>query len=563
MLTLLSIRNFAIVSSLDLELKAGMTVVSGETGAGKSIMLDALGLALGKRAEADSVREGANRAEISAAFDITKLSEAREWLEANELESEDAGECILRRTLTSDGRSRSYINGHPCPLNRVKELGEILVDIHGQHEHQRLLKRDHHRALLDNFAKADESATEVRTLFAHWQTKQTELKRLQDMSAEAHAQQQLLSYQTEELNRLDPQVGELEELEAEQKTLANAGAILTRGQQITTLLGEGEESDAQSLVNHALQLLGDMEADTPALQQTAEMLNAALIQIEEAERELSNFLQRVDLDPERLQEVEERLSTIYDLARKHRVAPEQLPELRDQLNEQLDALSHADENLEVLESEVQSAHKTLISKARELSKQRIDAAKVLDGEVNKQLEMLGMASARFTAKVSEVDPKYITANGLEEIEFLISTNAGQTAKPLAKIASGGELSRISLAIQVVTAQTTDKPTLIFDEVDVGIGGGIAEVVGRLLRKLSARAQVMCVTHQPQVASQGNTHLFVSKGVETGTIETRINALTEKQRVNEIARMLGGLEITNTTLEHAKEMLSASSEKVSA
>jgi DNA repair protein RecN (Recombination protein N) len=245
------------------------------------------------------------------------------------------------------------------------------------------------------------------------------------------------------------------------------------------------------------------------------------------------------------------------------VAPEQLPELRDQLNEQLDALSHVDENLEALESEVQIAHNSLIKKARELGKQRLDAAKILDGEVNKQLEMLGMASARFTAKVSDVDPKYITANGLEEIEFLISTNAGQTAKPLAKIASGGELSRISLAIQVVTAQTTDTPTLIFDEVDVGIGGGIAEVVGRLLRKLSARAQVMCVTHQPQVASQGHTHLFVSKGVETGTIETRINALTEKQRVNEIARMLGGLEITNTTLEHAKEMLSASVDKVSA
>jgi DNA repair protein RecN (Recombination protein N) len=556
MLTLLSIRNFAIVSTLDLELKSGMTVVSGETGAGKSIMLDALGLALGKRAEADSVREGAKRAEISAAFDIQALPEAKRWLEANELESEEINECILRRTLSADGRSRSYINGHPCPLNRVKELGELLVDIHGQHEHQRLLKRDFHRTLLDNYAKANETALEVRKLFTQWQSKQSELKRLQDMSEEANAQLQLLSYQTEELNRLDPQTGELQALEEEQKILSNAGSILNSGQQIQMLLSEGEESNATAVLNQALHLLGDIEADSPALQQTAEMLNAALIQVEEAERELSHFVQRVELDPERLQEVEDRLTSIYDLARKHRIAPEQLPELKDQLNAELDSLAHVDENLEQLESEVATANAALIEKARQLSKLRSKAAKQLDQEVNEQLAMLGMNSARFTASLSDIDPKYITAQGLEEIEFLINTNQGQTAKPLAKIASGGELSRISLAIQVVTAKTTDTPTLIFDEVDVGIGGGIAEVVGRLLRHLSERAQILCVTHQPQVASQGTQHLFVSKGADTGSVETKITPLTENQRINEIARMLGGLEMTDTTLEHAKEMLTS-------
>lgn len=556
MLTLLSIRNFAIVSSLDLELKQGMTVVSGETGAGKSIMLDALGLALGKRADADSVREGAKRAEISAAFDVTHLPEAKQWLGVNELESEDNNECILRRTLSADGRSRSYINGHPCPLNRVKELGERLVDIHGQHEHQRLMKRDYHRSLLDDFAKCNDIADEVSSLFTAWQSKSTELKRLHDISEEANAQLQLLSYQTEEINRLDPQIGEVEALETEQKTLANAGAILTRGQQIQLLLTEGEETNAANIIHQALQALGDMETDSSALQQTADMLNAALIQVEEAERELSHFVQKVDLDPSRLQEVEDRLSTIYELARKHRVAPEQLPELHDQLNKQLASLSHVDENVEQLEHEVNLTLNELIERARQLSQIRNKAAKKLDKEVNQQLSSLGMNNAAFTAQISKVEPKYVTAQGLDEIEFLISTNQGQIPKPLAKIASGGELSRISLAIQVVTAQTTDTPTLIFDEVDVGIGGGIAEVVGRLLRQLSQRAQILCVTHQPQVASQGTQHLFVSKGVETGHTETRINQLTDKQRVNEVARMLGGLEITDKTIDHAKEMLGA-------
>ena len=556
MLSLLSIRNFAIVSSLDLELKQGMTVVSGETGAGKSIMLDALGLALGKRADADTVREGAKRAEISAAFDISNLPEAKQWLEANELESDESDECILRRTLSADGRSRSYINGHPCPLNRVKELGERLVDIHGQHEHQRLLKRDYHRSLLDDYAKSSDLADQVRSLFTQWQTKSTELARLKDRSAEADAQRQLLSYQTEELNQLDPQVGELEALETEQKTLANAGAILTRGQQIQMLLTDGEDTNAATILNQALHALGDMETDSIALKHTTDMLNAALIQIEEAERELTQFVQKVELDPVKLQEVEERLSTIYDLARKHRVAPEQLPELSDQLNEQLASLSHVDDDIDQLEQDVSATYNELIELARSLSKKRNLAAKTLDQDVNQQLALLGMNNARFSAQVSAVEPIYVTSQGLDEIEFLISTNKGQAPKPLAKVASGGELSRISLAIQVVTAQTTDTPTLIFDEVDVGIGGGIAEVVGRLLRQLSEKAQILCVTHQPQVASQGTQHLFVSKGVETGHIETRINQLTDKQRVNEVARMLGGLEITNKTLDHAKEMLGA-------
>ena len=556
MLTLLSIRNYAIVSSLDLELKNGMTVVSGETGAGKSIMLDALGLALGKRAESDAVRAGAKRAEISAVFDIRQLAEAQQWLAANELEAEDESECLLRRTLTDDGRSRAYINGHPCPLARVRELGELLVDIHGQHEHQRLLKRDYHRQLLDAFAQCESQAAEVRSLYSTWQSKSQELSRLQSLSEEASAQLQLLSYQTDEINQLNPEAGELALLEQEQKELANAGAILQRGQQVSQLLGEGDNDHASSLLNHALQLLGQMEGNSPAIRQTEEMLNSALIQVEEAQREMEHYLQGVDLNPERLNEVEERLSALYDLARKHRVAPEQLPELMQDLNDQLAKLSHVDEDLEHLESEVESAREALLASARDLSKAREKSAGSLSKAVNKQLEMLGMNSARFTAQLSPIDAKHISAQGLEEVEFLISTNSGQGAKPLARIASGGELSRVSLAIQVVTAQVTETPTLIFDEVDVGIGGGIAEVVGRLLRQLGQRAQVLCVTHQPQVASQGNQHLFVSKNADSGNTETRIAQLTNNQRVNEVARMLGGIEITEKTLEHAQEMLTS-------
>jgi len=417
-----------------------------------------------------------------------------------------------------------------------------------------LLKRDYHRQLLDAFAQCEVQAHEVKSLYAAWQSKSAELSRLQSLSEEASAQLQLLSYQTDEINQLNPEAGELALLEQEQKELANAGAILQRGQQISQLLGEGDNDHASSLLNHALQLLGQMEGNSPAIRQTEEMLNSALIQVEEAQREMEHYLQGVDLNPERLNEVEERLSALYDLARKHRVAPEQLPELMQSLNDQLAELSHADEDLEHLEAEVDAASEALLVSARKLSKAREKSAVVLSTEVNKQLEMLGMNSARFSAQLSAIDAKHISAQGLEEVEFLISTNSGQGAKPLARIASGGALSRVSLAIQVVTAQVTETPTLIFDEVDVGIGGGIAEVVGRLLRQLGQRAQVLCVTHQPQVASQGNQHLFVSKNADSGITETRIAQLTENQRVNEVARMLGGLEITEKTLEHAQEML---------
>ncbi|WP_432697416.1 DNA repair protein RecN [Marinobacterium sp. YM272] len=554
MLTLLSIRNYAIVDQLDLELKHGMTVVSGETGAGKSIMLDALGLALGDRAQSDCVREGGERAEISACFDVSTLAEARAWLSEHDLEAD--GECQLRRVITTEGRSRSYINGRPTPLTQVRELGQLLVDIHGQHEHQRLLKKDHHRTLLDEYADQAEQAEQVRRTFHRWRRLDTELNQLTEQSEEQTARVQLLSYQVEELDQLGLEIGELSELEEEQRVLANAGEILTTGQQLVTLTADsdGDSENCLSLLNHCQHLLESLGSQAPALQQAAEMLASAQIQVDEASREIRGYMDSVEINPERQQEVEDRLSSIYDIARKHRINPEDIPEFHEKLREELGSLHRSDDELEALEQAVKEAQQEYLTAAGQLSLARQKAAEALSHAVDKQLHGLGMAMASFVACLTPLDPSRYNASGLEEVEFLISANKGQPARSLAKVASGGELSRISLAIQVVTAQTSSTPTLIFDEVDVGIGGAIAEVVGRMLRELGERAQILCVTHQPQVASQGHQHLFVSKDAKGELTRTRIDMLSRDRRVQEVARMLGGIDITNTSIKHAKEML---------
>ncbi|GGB99468.1 DNA repair protein RecN [Marinobacterium zhoushanense] len=554
MLTLLSIRNYAIVDQLDLELKDGMTVVSGETGAGKSIMLDALGLALGDRAQSDSVREGEDKAEISACFDVSTLAEARAWLAEQELEAD--GECQLRRVLSADGRSRSFINGRPTPLTQIRELGQLLVDIHGQHEHQRLLKKDHHRTLLDEYAGQEEIAEQVRRAYHRWRRLDTELTQLTEQNEEHSARVQLLSYQIEELDQLNLQPGELAELEEEQRVLANAGEILGTGHQLLSLTSDsdGEGENCLSLLSHCQHLLDSLGSQAPALQQAAEMLASAHIQIEESSREIRSYLDGVEINPERQQEVEERLSSIYDIARKHRINAEELPSFHAALQTELNGLHRSDDELEQLEKDVRIAHEEYLAVAGQLSLARQQAADKLSKAVDSQLHSLGMLAAHFAVCLTPYDSSRYNANGLEEVEFLISANKGQPARALAKVASGGELSRISLAIQVVTAQTSSTPTLIFDEVDVGIGGAIAEVVGRLLRQLGERAQILCVTHQPQVASQGHQHLFVSKDSKGELTRTRIDHLSQEKRVHEVARMLGGIDITDTSLEHAREML---------
>jgi len=552
MLTQLNIRNYAIVEQLDLELKKGMTVVSGETGAGKSIMLDALGLTLGDRADSGTVRSGADRAEIIASFDIENIPAAQKWLQLQDMDGDS--ECILRRVVTSEGRSRSYINGSPCPIAKVRELGEYLIEIHGQHEHQRLLKKEHHRYLLDAFSGKGELANKTRQLYRSWHTLQNKLIQLSEQTEEQAARVQLLRYQVEELEQVGIKEGEFEALVKEQHTLANAGEILQTGQQFLQLTSDSDDINCLSLLNQCQQLLGNIKADSPSITQTVEMLNTAHIQIEEAAQEISHYMDRVELNPERQAEVEERLSVIFDLARKHRVPAEELPTFLQELHQELNALNLSDKELEQLEQETHQALTAFLESAGKLSKVRQTTAKILSKEVNQQLHSLGMTAAQLDIALTDHKEGQFTAHGLEDVEFLISTNTGQPSRPLNKIASGGELSRISLAIQVITAQSSSTPTLIFDEVDVGIGGAIAEVVGRLLRQLGGHSQILCVTHQPQVASQGHQHLFVSKQSDKNKTHTRIDQLNQDQRVGEVARMLGGIDVTETSLDHAREML---------
>lgn len=550
MLNQLTIRDFAIVESLDLELNQGMTVVSGETGAGKSIMLDALGLTLGNRAETGTVRLGAEKADITASFNIAEIPSAEQWLRDNDLDN--CGECILRRVITKEGRSRCYINGRPSPANSVKALGEHLIAIHGQHEHQRLLKKDHHRTLLDDFSGLTKLAEQTRQAFQHWSKLNTELTHLSEQSTEQTARIQLLSYQIEELDQLALHENELKQLEQEQKTLANAGEILSTGHQFISLASEDESSNCVQSLNQCRQLLANIQSESPSVRQAAEMLDSALIQVEEASTEMRHYLERVEVNPTRQQEVEERLSTIFEIARKHRIKPDEITTLHQTLQQEFASLSRTDEELEQLEKAVETTYAQLIECANKLSEKRRKGAKQLSKLVDQQLHSLGMQAASLTVQLSPLERP--TAHGMEDVEFLIVTNQGQPAKPLGKIASGGELSRISLAIQVITAQTSTTPTLIFDEVDVGIGGAIAEVVGKLLKKLGESAQILCVTHQPQVASQGHQHLFVSKRSDKQQTHTQIDQLTEERRIEEIARMLGGISITERSIEHAREML---------
>ncbi len=550
MLNQLTIRDFAIVEHLELELSQGMTAVSGETGAGKSIMLDALGLTLGDRAESGAVRHGAVKADISANFTLESIPEAANWLTENDLDND--GECILRRVITQEGRSRCYINGRPSPAAMVKELGQHLIAIHGQHEHQRLLKKEYHRTLLDEFAGQKKLAEHVKQQFNHWHRLDTELQRLSEQSTEQTARVQLLSYQIEELDQLALEANELKQLEEEQKTLANADSILSTGQQLINLASDSDENTCSQQLNHCISLLTEIESDSPSIRQAKEMFNTALIQVEEASNEIRHYLERVEVNPERQQEVEERLSSIFDIARKHRITPDKIPEFHQSLSNELSGLNRSDEEQEQLAADAEAAKQKYLEQANKLSAKRSNAAGKISKLVDQQLHSLGMPSAELSVALTTLDKP--NANGLEDIEFLIITNKGQPAKPLAKIASGGELSRISLAIQVITAQTSTTPSMIFDEVDVGIGGAIAEVVGKLLRQLGETAQVLCVTHQPQVASQGHQHLFVSKRSDQTQTHTQITELDSDNRIQEVARMLGGIDITERSMEHAKEML---------
>ncbi len=550
MLTHLRIRDFAIIEELDLELAAGMTAVTGETGAGKSILVDAIGLLLGDRAGNGAIRHGAERTDISATFALDTLPAARNWLTERDLDSDR--ECHLRRVVASAGRSRSYINGVPQPTQALRELGERLVDIHGQHEHQSLLRRDAQRQLLDDYAGHQALAQEVVEHFRHWHRLGQELGKLHQADSERDARLDILRYHLRELAALNLAEGEVAELEAEQRRLANASQLLETGQRLLGWLTENDETAIVDRLHQSLRELDSLGRLDQRLNPLGELLNAALIQVQEAGAALRSYTQDLDLDPEHLAGIDQRLAAAHQLARKHRLSAEELPALRTRFEAELDALEHSETRLEQLQQATQEALQAYQQRAEPLSASRAGAAQELGERVSAALAELGMPGGRFAIVLEQLDQP--TAGGLEAVEFQVSANPGQPLRPLAKVASGGELSRISLAIQVITAHAVRIPTLIFDEVDTGIGGGVAEVVGRQLRTLGCQRQVLCVTHLPQVAAQAHQQFKVEKQTDGETTHTQVALLAEEARIQEIARMLGGLELTATTLAHAREMI---------
>lgn len=553
MLVHLSVHNYAIVEHLDLELNAGMSVITGETGAGKSIMLDALGLALGDRADSGVVRPGADKADILASFDLAAIPEARQWLSERDLDND--GPCILRRVITAEGRSRSYINGSPCPQGDLKALGELLIDIHNQHEHQSLLKPDTHRRLLDEYAGSQELARQVQLAAQRWRQTRQELERLANAGDEQRARHQLLSYQLEELDNLALGDNELPQLEQDHKALANAESLLSACRLVLEQCSEHDGGNVLSALTSSLQRLSPFNSPPGALSEAVNLLASAQIQVEEAVGELNRFLDHFDADPARQQQLEERLDSIYTLARKHRIQPSELGALQQQLFDELESLNADDQACERLSSELAAYARHYQDKAAELSQLRQGAASQLATAVEGEIQRLGMPGGRFTIELRATAHAEPHPHGQEQVELLVSANPGQPLKPLAKVASGGELSRISLAIQVITAQTSRVPTLVFDEVDVGIGGPTAEVVGQLLRRLGERGQVLTVTHLPQVAAQGHHHLFVHKARGSDATRTAVVHLQDSDRIEEIARMLGGVDLTSESLAHARKMVS--------
>ena len=553
MLLHMSVNNYAIVDHLELELDQGMTVITGETGAGKSIMLDALALTLGDRADSGAVRPGAAKADILATFDISAIPEAQQWLQQRDLAS-DEPQVILRRVVTAEGRSRGYINGSPCPQQDLKALGEMLIDIHSQHEHQSLLKTDTHRRLLDEYANASELARQVQLAAQRCRQTEQALKQASDISEEQNARLQLLSYQLEELDNLSLQDGELEQLESEQRQLANAEQITQSCQQIINMCSESDSGSVLQALNFSLNRLAALRQHGRSLDEAHDLLAGAQIQIEEAVGELTRYLDHFEADPQRQQQVDERLGVIHDLARKHRINADQLPDLQLRLIDELESIQQSDADKERLGEELIAYQEHYTQLAGKLSATRTKAAQTLAKAVTGEIQQLGMPGGQVQVALHPLQAAQYPPQGMEQVELLISANPGQPAKPLAKVASGGELSRISLGIQVITAQTSRVPTLVFDEVDVGIGGPTAEIVGKLLRQLGEHGQVLTVTHLPQVAAQGHQHLYVRKDQQRNSTRTQIDRLDEEGRVQEVARMLGGIDLTEESLAHARKQL---------
>lgn len=558
MLTSLQIRDFAIVDKIDVEFDPGMTVLTGETGAGKSILVDAVGLVLGERGGSQLVRSGAKRAEFSAEFEVSGLPMVRDWLEEHALDQEDA--CLLRRVIAADGRSRAFINGNAVTMQQMKSLGELLLDIHGQHFHQSLGRRPVQRDLLDYFGDLLDKRREAEVAYDQWQSLKERLETLQGADADRASRLDLLEFQLQELHALDLQKDELQELQVERQRLKNSGALAEGIAAALARLSEDEASNVNDLLAEASRSVTSLVEFDSELEPVCELLESATIQAAEAADSLRRYGETIDMDPARRDWVEERLDAMQSVARKHRVTAEDLGALTDRLRDEHDELSHAEERGKELEEQAGAACGAYRRIAKSLSSARKKAAKSFSAAVTEAMAGLGMPGGVFTVNVSQLADDDARRWGIDDIEFLISANPGQPPMPLSRVASGGELSRMSLAIQVIASDGSAIPTMVFDEVDSGVGGRVAEMVGRRLQELGANRQVLCVTHLPQVASLANQHFRISKVSDGAATRTGITRLQKDERISELARMLGGVDITQKTIEHAAEMLAGATRK---
>jgi DNA repair protein RecN (Recombination protein N) len=555
MLRFLNIQDFVIIDRMEMEFAPGFTVLTGETGAGKSILIDALSLALGERGDAGEVRNGSKRAEISAEFDVSESPELVDWLRENDLEGhgDDNSVCLMRRVIEVGGRSRSFINGRPATLQQLRTAGEKLVDIHGQHEHQSLLRSEAQRDLLDAFSGSRELAQAVSTGYRRWQSLQQRRMTWEQNAATFVQEREQLELQNRELTTLNFSPDTWQTLKADHSRLSHSASLVEAAQACIEIMSEGESASLTQINSVTSRLKGLLQYDAN-LKGVLDMLESAQIQLQEAVYELGHYQQRLDLDPQSLQEMEERLSEVHAAARKHRVVPDELPSLLKTVTERLEEFSQGGDG-EAMAKEEAIARDVYLKLAKKLSVVRDGAARKLTQQVTAAMQTLAMEGGKFA--VTHIPLEQGSAHGMEQIEFQVSPHQGLPLRPLAKVASGGELSRISLAIQVITSKVGVAPTLIFDEVDAGIGGRIAEIVGGLLKKLGAERQVMCVTHLAQVASAGDQQWQVAKSGDPTkgvNILSRITVLKNQERVEEIARMLGGVKITETTRKHAAEML---------
>jgi DNA repair protein RecN (Recombination protein N) len=545
MLQHLHLKNFIIVKSLDLDVRQGFTVLTGETGAGKSILLDALGLLLGDRTDSGVVAQGSDKAEISAEFTVSKT--VQDWLSDAGFDADD--ELLLRRVIDAQGKSRAFINGSAATLTQLRELGEQLVNIHGQHAHQQLLKAHLQRDLLDDTAKLHNECAAVRSTYQTWQHVREALTLASERGAQLVERLDTLEWQLDELNQLAPQSNEWETLSSEHSRLSHAATLLQTCGQAAEVL-DGEDHDVVSQLRDQINKLTDVLEYDDRLNEYVELLESACIQVQEAAHSLNNYAQRADMDESNFAELDARLSLWHSTARKLRIAPESLAEHADALNAEFDQLQHG-LDIEQLQRDAELAEQAYRSAAKKLSTARKKSAKELSAQVSASMQLLNMSGGQFDIAIHDAAP---SSHGSESIEFKVAAHTGVPLQALAKVASGGELARIALAISVITSHANPVPTLIFDEVDSGIGGAVAEVVGKLLRQLGSDRQVLCVTHLPQVAALGTQHWRVQKSSDAGTTQSSIDVLNDAERIDEIARMLGGVELTDTTRAHAREML---------